>query len=565
MRASMVRLTGLTAAVLSLAAASTGSIAVGAFAAAFALLAVLLVRSPRGMAAEPDDSAACTEDPAVEVRTPPSVDPNAVLMSFFDAVTTRFETLGAHLWLQDRTTGTLRLIEAFGPRIPSDHVLQIEEDETLGRAVTSGEAVLSSIEPGSDLPEGSVLWRYGVPVGTTDLAGVVAVDVLTQGEAPSTHVLNRISSALRGSLSAALAVHEAQVEMDAAALLIDAARTLTSSQNRDDLLRAALDSAMEVAHASTGSVMLPEGADGGLRIAVSRGLPAEIVERTDIQKGEGIAGRVYSLGTPLLTEDLPGLPGGRRHGVRSSVSVPITGPEGSLGVLNVGSRAFPARLTDAYVRALEILGTQTAAAMRDSEGQAASWDGYLGNLQAMVSAVESRDPAREGTSQRTARLASILGETMGVAGDELVALRIAAILHDIGMNLSGPIGVAGKPLSTVERGFLRAHPRVAAEVLSKVPSLEETAPIVRHHHERFDGSGYDTGLAGDSIPLGSRVLAVADAFVAMTSERAERPAFSSEEALKELSAMSGTQFDPEVVETFHRLLTENPDLALSEQ
>jgi len=147
-----------------------------------------------------------------------------------------------------------------------------------------------------------------------------------------------------------------------------------------------------------------------------------------------------------------------------------------------------------------------------------------------------------------------------------VSLRIAAILHDVGMGLAtGSVGATDRPLSTVDRGLVRAHPKVASDVMLQVPSLEGLAPVVRHHHERFDGDGYDTGLSGASIPMGSRILAVADAFVAITSPRPYREALATQEALEELNATSGSQFDPEVVETFVRLLAERPDLAFADR
>jgi HD-GYP domain-containing protein (c-di-GMP phosphodiesterase class II) len=261
-------------------------------------------------------------------------------------------------------------------------------------------------------------------------------------------------------------------------------------------------------------------------------------------------------------EDLPGRAGLRRHGVLSSVSVPIADAEGSFGVINVGVRAFPARLTDAYVRALEILGTQTAVALRNSSAAERSWDLYLANLQALAVALESDDPYRKGASQRTARLSVALGEELGLVGEDLVSLRMAAILHDVGMGLAtGSVGSTDRPLSTVDRGLVRAHPKVASDVLEQVPSLEGLAPVVRHHHERFDGDGYDGGLSGASIPLGSRILAVVDAFVAMTSARPYRDALGVSNALAELDGGSGGQFDPRVVDAFGSLLARRPDLA----
>jgi HD-GYP domain-containing protein (c-di-GMP phosphodiesterase class II) len=109
--------------------------------------------------------------------------------------------------------------------------------------------------------------------------------------------------------------------------------------------------------------------------------------------------------------------------------------------------------------------------------------------------------------------------------------------------------------------MLKAHPVVAAQVLGDVPSLAKVVPLVYHHHEWYDGHGYVTGLAGEDIPTGSRLLAVADAFVAMTSDRPYRRAMTVETALSELYAKAGTQFDPAAVEGLRAVLEEHPDLA----
>jgi HD-GYP domain-containing protein (c-di-GMP phosphodiesterase class II) len=350
--------------------------------------------------------------------------------------------------------------------------------------------------------------------------------------------------------------------MDAAVLLLKAAQELTSGIKGDEILTSALDRAMQLAGASTGSVMLPQGPGGALHIVASRGLSDDIVENSSVESGEGIAGTVFSTSSPLLVEDLPGRVGERRHGVQSSVSIPIMDDKGTLGVMNVGARAFPARLTDAYVRALGLLGSQTAVAMRNVSAAERSWETYLENLQALATALESDDPYRQGASRRIAALTVALGQEMGLGGDEIVSLRIAAILHDVGMGLAtGSVGSTDRPLSTVDRGLVRSHPKVASDVMQQVPSLEPLAPLVRHHHERFDGDGYDTGLAGSSIPLGSRILAITDAFVAMTSARPYRDALGPEAALDELNNGSGAQFDPAVVESFISLLAKRPDLA----
>lgn len=495
------------------------------------------------------------------VRTPFSVQPAVVLMSFYDAIGERYDTLAAHLWLEDRSTSTLRLVAAFGPRVPGSDPVPLT-DEILGACAATRTAVFAPLDPAlaRDTREGS--WRYAVPVGTPEVRGVAAVDVMVGDPEAAAVVLNEVSAVLRGSLTAALAVHVARSEMETAVLLLQAAQELTSGIAGDEVLTAALERAMQVAGASTGSVMVPDGDGGALRIVASRGLSNDVVATTSVSHGEGIAGTVYETSAPLLVEDLPGRSGLRRHGVLSAVSVPIADSKGTFGVINVGARAFPARLTDAYVRALGILGAQTAVAMRNARAAEQSWDLYLENLQALATALESDDPFRRGASKRTAVLSVALGEELGLDAEDLVSLRIAAILHDVGMGLAtGSVGSVDRPLSTVDRGLVRAHPKVGSDVLQQVPSLERMAPMVRHHHERFDGDGYDTGLSGAAIPLGSRILAVTDSYVAMTSPRPYRDALGVEDALEELNSGSGAQFDPAVVEAFTAMLVRCPELA----
>jgi HD-GYP domain-containing protein (c-di-GMP phosphodiesterase class II) len=129
------------------------------------------------------------------------------------------------------------------------------------------------------------------------------------------------------------------------------------------------------------------------------------------------------------------------------------------------------------------------------------------------------------------------------------------MLHDIGMSAAGEVvAVSDRRLSTVEWGMLKMHPVIAAEILAQAPALREAVPIVYHHHEHYDGGGYVGGLAGEAIPIGARILAVADAFVAMTSERPYRGAKTQAAAIAELVAESGAQFDPYVVQTLGDML-----------
>ena len=174
--------------------------------------------------------------------------------------------------------------------------------------------------------------------------------------------------------------------------------------------------------------------------------------------------------------------------------------------------------------------------------------GYLDTVSSLVGALEAKDPYTRGHSERVAQYAAAVAGSMGMNEEQIERIRLAAQLHDLGkVGLSDQVLCKPGRLTSDEYYEVRNHPEIGAEIVERVPTLAGLAPIVRHHHERFDGTGYVAGLAGAQIPLESRVLAVADSYDAMTSSRAYRPAMSSEEALKEILLCQGSQFDPEIV------------------
>lgn len=182
----------------------------------------------------------------------------------------------------------------------------------------------------------------------------------------------------------------------------------------------------------------------------------------------------------------------------------------------------------------------------------------LGIVEALTAAIESKDRTSKLEQRRLTVYADALGQAVGLDEPELHALRTAALLHDVG-NLAVPEHILSKATSLTFEEFERVkiHPRVGAEILKNVPFSVPVAPIVLRHHERWDGSGYPDGLKGTAIPLGARILAVADCFSALLSERPYRPAVSHWEALATLKRCSNTWLDPTLVDRFVELL---PDL-----
>jgi putative nucleotidyltransferase with HDIG domain len=172
----------------------------------------------------------------------------------------------------------------------------------------------------------------------------------------------------------------------------------------------------------------------------------------------------------------------------------------------------------------------------------------LNVLRTMVNVLEQRDSYTAGHSRRVTEIALAIAVRLGLPEAERKTLRLAGLIHDV-----GKIGIEDtilrKPgrLNDEEYAAIRTHPDRGVQIIEPLDFLRGTIPIIRHHHECFDGRGYPAGLAGEAIPLGSRIIAIADTYDAITSSRAYRRARSEAEALAEFERCSGTQFDPELV------------------
>jgi HD-GYP domain-containing protein (c-di-GMP phosphodiesterase class II) len=180
---------------------------------------------------------------------------------------------------------------------------------------------------------------------------------------------------------------------------------------------------------------------------------------------------------------------------------------------------------------------------------------YEQTVEALVAAAGQRDKTAEGHSRRVTRYCTAIGRVMNLSGDDLSNLKYAAGLHDIGkVAISRRILNKLGKLTEDEFAVMKRHSTIAIRILEKVDGLQDAAPLIKHHHERYDGKGYPDGLIGDDIPLGSRVISVAEAFDILTSDVPWRDAMDQESALRELDACAGTQFDPVVVKAFRTAL-----------
>ncbi|MBI5101436.1 MAG: response regulator [Nitrospirae bacterium] len=241
-------------------------------------------------------------------------------------------------------------------------------------------------------------------------------------------------------------------------------------------------------------------------------------------------------------------------GIRSSLLVPLVTKGETIGLLDIGS-TFHGRLAPAHLSAGENIASQITVALENARLYEDLQQLLVGTITSLAEAIDAKSPWTNGHSARVTKYAMELGRELGLKGRELEWLRLAGLLHDVGKIGTYDI-VLDKPGKLTEEEFelVKKHPRKGAEILTPIKQLLDVIPGVLHHHERYDGKGYPYGLKAEDIPLQARILCIADSYDAMTADRPYRTAAGRDYALSEIRRGSGTQFDPELIPVFVRVL-----------
>jgi putative nucleotidyltransferase with HDIG domain len=233
--------------------------------------------------------------------------------------------------------------------------------------------------------------------------------------------------------------------------------------------------------------------------------------------------------------------------------IPMQVNQESVGILAIGEehRSSSDFALREKMRLAVLIADQAASAVYRARLSFRLEESQLQTVLALAKVMESRDAYIGGHCRKVTAIAVRLSQQMECSSAEVQAIRWAALLHDIGkVGIRDGILRKTAPLNKREWQEMRRHPESGAEIVRMASNLDYVAALILAHHERFDGTGYPHGLQREMIPLGARILAVADAFCAMTDDRPYRPSRSIEEAVQELRRCSGTQFDPRVVEAF---------------
>ena len=336
---------------------------------------------------------------------------------------------------------------------------------------------------------------------------------------------------------------------------------IVSYEGIDNLLGLIIENASSAMEAQRGSLMLVDGEKKDLFLKAAwatNGQQSDPAFRLPL--GEGLPGWVAKEGKPMRGKSMASTLGFTNTADSvdcAALCVPLKLRDCAIGVVTVLRETGTKPFSEDDETLLTSIGAQIAVAIENYRLNLDIERTYVETIMALAMAVEAKDPYSAGHSKRVGFYATKLGKSLGLDEEILHVLNHAGVLHDIGkIGIKDEILLKPTALTPDEMKIMQQHPLIGEAILKPVRSLQKVVPLVRHHHERYDGGGYPSGLKGEEIPLGARILSVVDTYDAMVTDRPYRKRLSVDAAKAELKRYSGTQYDPALVAAFLEILNE---------
>jgi len=342
------------------------------------------------------------------------------------------------------------------------------------------------------------------------------------------------------------------------ALLSHLSQILNSTLDHKEIRRRAMEAATQLMKAEVGSLLLVDEEERQLYFEVALGDREKEIKTISLNFGEGIAGWVAQHGKPLIV-NAPGKDRRFFKGVdertefktRNIICVPVKVKKKIIGVLEAINKKGKKGFDKEDLSLLTSLADQVAIALDNSHLYQELEEMFFQTADSLADAIEQRDPYTGGHTQRVTLYSQAIAKYLQLKPLERKWLKITSVLHDIGkIGIEDHILKKPTRLSPKEFDLIKHHSDIGAKIIEHIRQLKEIVPGVKYHHEQINGKGYPDGLRGKDIPILAKIVAVADTYDAMTTDRPYRKAMEKEAAIEELKRCSGTQLDKEVVEAF---------------
>jgi putative methionine-R-sulfoxide reductase with GAF domain len=310
-------------------------------------------------------------------------------------------------------------------------------------------------------------------------------------------------------------------------------------------------------NADAASILLFRNNDQELFFEAATGPVGRTLRQVKLNTQYGIAGQVARTGRPLIVNDVARSKNFHKmiddttgFATQSLICAPLCVNKKILGVIEVLNKRDGTPFGERDLEAVVSVANTAAMAIENTRLYQNLMEAYKNTLEGAANAVDMKGPYTRGHSQRVMEYASKAGLVLSFSPEEMETLQFAGLLHDIGkLLIDTTILTKTAPLTPKEWDEYRRHPSIGAELMANIPFLTKVRPLVLYHHEQFDGKGYPEGLKGEDIPMGARLIAVANSYDAMTNDSLFSPARSIEDAVKTLRENAGAKFCPVAVKS----------------
>lgn len=324
---------------------------------------------------------------------------------------------------------------------------------------------------------------------------------------------------------------------------------ITEAKTLERVLNSLLDLTSEIINCEGSILFLVDDKTGEIDVAMKRNISRKIESKINLQSKKKVIDWAIKKGRTIALPDI-------EEDIEDSekvtfVLVPLIAHDKPVGLIDIITDSPEGEITNRDLSLLTILAKQAALAIENVKLYESIKKDQISIIRALASTVDAKDHYTLGHSQKVSEFSVLISEELGLSEREIEIIKYAGLLHDIG-KIAMPDDLIKKPSRFNEKDFeiAKKHPVIGAKIIKEIESLAPMVPVVLYHHERFDGKGYPDGLKGEDIPLGARIVHVADAYDTMVSARAYRDMLPPELAISELRKNAATQFDPKIVDAF---------------